>query len=115
MQRISSASHISHFLTERNNKIINIYSNASIQPDTTVTKTLLCVNSKYPNKVNLQILNASIIKIKKCLCLSVLLTTFQKLCTNFSINFRFINTYHFSVVIIIIPILVFFTGTENLQ
>ena len=64
MQRISSASHISHFLTERNNKIINIYSNASIQPDTTVTKTLLCVNSKYPNKVNLQILNASIIKIK---------------------------------------------------
>ena len=58
-----------HFLphclisSERNtllNNITNIDSNILNQADATIFKTLLLGNSKYPNKINLQILNASI-------------------------------------------------------
>ena len=55
--------HCPNFLTERNtllNNITNIDSNILKQADATVTKTLLFGNSKYSNKINLQILNASV-------------------------------------------------------
>ena len=52
-----------NFLTERNtlpNKITNIDSNILNQTIATITKTHLFRSSKYSNKTNLQILNASI-------------------------------------------------------
>ena len=55
--------HCPNFLTEGNtllNIIANIDSNILNQADTTITKTLLFGNSKYSNKINLKILNASI-------------------------------------------------------
>ena len=55
--------HCPNFLSERNtplNKSTNIDSNILNQADATITKTLLFGNWKYSDKINLQILNASI-------------------------------------------------------
>ena len=58
-----SVLHSPHFLVKRNtlfNKITNIDRNILNQADATVIKTLVFGNSKYSNKVDFQILNASI-------------------------------------------------------